>query len=149
MKIMVDKKEKVREFIRNNPSLSGNETLTKLKKLGLGIRKTEFLKIFRNEKKLPEPTKQKREVSIPKKFRKAKSRISKPITRKRKTKQLKLPKIPFEKTKFGKIVKDLQKQHGISEQKAIERARVLLKIPKFDFRKLNLKDRFVLQQHGY
>ena len=148
---MVDKEQKIREFIRNNPSLSGNETLKELQDLGLGIRKTNFLEIFRNEKSLPEPSVQKREASIPKKFRKAKPSISirKPIPVKKKTKQLKLPKIPFEKTKFGKIVKDVQKQHGISEKKAIERTRVLLKIPKIDFRKLNRKDRFVLEQHGY
>ena len=34
----------------------------------------------------------------------------------------------------------MEKEHGISEQKAIERARALLKIPRKDFIKLNRKD---------
>ncbi len=152
---MTSKEQKVREFIRNNPSLSGNQTLKELQDLGLGIRKTNFLEIFREVRKLPKPTKAKREASIPKKFRKVKPTVkkvkpTKVITPKptKKLIQKKLP-IPFEKTKFGKIVKDIENIHNISEQKAIERTRVLLKIPKIDFRKLNSRDRFVLEQHGY
>ena len=147
MKIMTDKTKQIREFIRNNPSLSGNETLNELKELGLGIRKTNFLEIYRNEKNLPEPTKVKREASIPIKFRRQPLKPSAKPTKP--TVQKKLPPIPFEKTKFGKIVKDIQDTHNISEKKAIIRARTLLKIPKIDFRKLNIKDRFVLEQHGY
>ena len=153
---MTDKKEKIREFIQNNPSLSGNETLNELKKLGLGIRKTNFLEIYRNEKKLPEPSKVKREASIPIKYRKQPLKPKpKPITKVRTkpitkpTIQTKLPKIPYEKTKFGKMAKDIEKKHGISEKKAIIRTRVLLKIPKKDYNKLNRKDQFVLLQHGY
>ena len=134
---MPSKEQKIREFIRNNPSLSGNKTLNELKKVGLGIRKTVFLEIFRKEKSLPQPTKAKREASIPIKFRKVKPKISKP------TIQLKIPiipKIPFEQTKFGKIVKRMENTHNISERRAIERARALLKIPRSDFIKLNRKD---------
>lgn len=58
-------------------------------------------------------------------------------------------KVPFEKTKFGKIVKEIQKKHKISEYKAIKRTRALLKIPKRDYRKLNRKDKDVLIQFGY
>ncbi|GAH98109.1 unnamed protein product, partial [marine sediment metagenome] len=43
-----------------------------LKDLGLGIRKTNFYEIYRNEKALPEPSEHKREVSTPIKYRKGK-----------------------------------------------------------------------------
>ncbi len=155
---MVSKEQKIREFIRSNPSLSGNETLKQLQDLELGIRKTNFLEIYRNEKNLPGPTKAKREASVPIKYRKVKPTIKKPSIKKptirkptkiKPTIQLKLPPIPFEKTKFGSMVRDTQRGHGISERKAIERVRILLKIPKRDYRKLNRKDRFMLEQHGY
>ena len=137
---MTDKKEKIKEFIRNNPNLSANDTLKELQDLGLGIRKTNFLEIFRNEKKLPEPTKAKREQSVPIKYRKAKPTKAKPVKAKAKPIKVKKPKIPFEKTKFGKIVKRMEKAHKISERRAIERARALLKIPRKDYIRLNRKD---------
>jgi len=140
MKIMPDKKEKIKEFIRNNPNLSATKTLKDLQKKGLGIRKTNFLEIFRNEKKLPEPTKAKREASIPIKYRKVKPTIRKPVKAKPSIRKPDKIKIPYEKTKFGKIAKRMEKAHGISEQKAIERARALLKIPRKDYIKLNRKD---------
>lgn len=127
---MTDKKEKIKEFIRNNPNLSANKTLIELKKKGLGIRKIDFLDLFRKEKSLPEPSVHKRYVSIPIKYRKVKPTIRKPVK----------VKIPYEKTKFGKIAKRMEKAHGISEQKAIERARALLKIPRKDYFRLNRKD---------
>ena len=134
------KEIKIREFIRNNPNLSGNKALDELKDLGLGIRKTNFYEIYRNEKDLSEPTKAKKEASIPIKYRKAKPVKAKPVKAKPvKAKPVKV-KIPYEKTKFGKIAKRMEKEHGISEQKAIERARALLKIPRKDFIKLNRKD---------
>ena len=156
---MTSKEQKIKqikEFIKNNPSLNSNESLDEVKLLGLGIRRQDFQTLFRKEKSLPQPTKAKREASIPIKFRKVKPKITKPkITKPKITKptiQLKLPiipKIPFEETKFGKIVKDIENIHNISEKKAIERTRVLLKIPREDFRRLNQKDLFVLEQHGY
>lgn len=137
---MVDRKQLSKEFIQKNPNLSATEALNQAKDLNISIRKTEFLKLVREIRKLPEPTKAKREKSIPKKFIKVKPKPAKPVKRKP-TIQIKLPvKKPFKKTKFGKIVKRMEKTHGISEKKAIERARALLKIPRTDFGKLNQKD---------
>ena len=127
---MTDKKEKIKEFIRNNPNLNATKTLKQLQKKGLGIRKTDFLQLYRNEKSLPEPSKAKKEASIPIKYRKVKPTKKKPSK----------VKIPYEQTKFGKIAKRMEKAHGISERKAIERARALLKIPRSDYIKLNRKD---------
>ena len=137
---MTDKKEKIREFIRNNPNLNATETLKQLQKIDLGIRKTNFLELYRKEKNLPEPTKVKREASIPIKYRKVKPTKRKPVKAKPTKKKPIKVKIPYEKTKFGKIAKRMEKAHGISERKAIERARALLKIPRSDFIKLNRKD---------
>ena len=127
---MTDKKEKIKEFIRNNPNLNATDTLKELQKKGLGIRKTDFLQLYRNEKSLPEPSKAKKEASVPIKYRKVKPTKKKP----------KKVKIPYEQTKFGKIAKRMELAHGISERKAIERARALLKIPRSDYIKLNRKD---------
>lgn len=127
---MTDKKEKIKEFIRNNPNLNATETLKQLQKKGLGIRKTDFLQLYRNEKSLPEPSKAKKKASIPIKYRKVKPIKKKPIK----------VKIPYEQTKFGKIAKKMEKAYGISERRAIERARALLKIPRSDYIKLNRKD---------
>lgn len=72
---MVDKKILVKEFIQNNPSLNSTDTLKELQLLGLGIRRTIYLGIFREVRKLPEPTKAKREKSIPIKFRPTKPKV--------------------------------------------------------------------------
>jgi len=128
------RKERILDYIEANPNLSGSKVLEYAKDNGFGIRKQEFYKLYRDYKKLPEPTKEKKQKSIPIKYR---------------VKPSKKVKIPFEKTKFGKIVKDIEKIHGISERKAIERTRALLKIPKKDYIKLNKKDVLVLSQHGY
>lgn len=61
-------------------------------------------------------------------------------------------KTPVEKarlTTFEKMTKDLMKKHGITERKAIERARVLLKIPKKDYKKLKRVDKLILSHYGY
>lgn len=137
---MPDKKEKIKEFIRNNPNLNASDTLKELQKVGLGIRKTDFLELYRNEKNLPDPSKTKRERSIPIKYRKVKPAIKKPIKVKPAIKKLIKVKIPYEQTKFGKIAIKMERFHGISEQKAIERARALLKIPRTDYHKLNQID---------
>ena len=141
---MTSKEQKIKqikEFIKNNPSLNSNESLDEVKLLGLGIRRQDFQTLFRKEKSLPQPTKAKREASIPIKFRKVKPKVKKP------TIQLKLPiipKIPFEQTKFGKIVKRMESVHNISERRAIERARAFLKIPRKDYIKLNRKDVIII-----
>ncbi len=162
----------IEELIKKNPNLSGNKIYEESKTLKIGIRKTNFYSILRKVRKLPEPSKAKKQQSIPTKFlpapakvirqrlkqkaklakQKAKS-IKPKVISKPKPKQIVLPikpkpkKVSFDKTKFGKAVKDLQKKHGISEKRAIERARALFKIPKRDFRKLNKVDRNVLLQY--
>ena len=58
-------------------------------------------------------------------------------------------KIPYEETKFGKMAKDVQNRHRISEKNAIRRTRKLLKLPKIDYDKLNEIDYDILTQYGY
>jgi len=125
---MTDNTDLNKTLIRNNPNLSGNQLYNISKQSGISIRKTDFYSLVREVRKLPEPSIQKKEKSTPKKYRIKGTGTKKP------------PKLPFEQTKFGKIVKRLESEHGISEKRAIERARALLKIPKKDYRKLNRKD---------
>lgn len=154
---MVDRKQLSKEFILKNPNLSATEAYNQAKALNISIRKTDFLKDYREANNLPEPSLAKKEASIPTKHRTAKQKASiqkrvkvakaKP-TPKRKVRQLKLPvKIPFDQTKFGKIVRDLQRVHGITEKKAIIHARRLLKIDKSDYNKINQKDVQILLAH--
>jgi len=133
---MPDKKKLIKEFILNNPSLSATKTLKDLQVKGLGIRKTDFLALFREVKNLPEPSITKREASVPIKYK-----VVKP--------KPKPKKIPFEKTRFGKMAKDIQKKHGISEGNAIRRVRKLLKIPRKDYLQLDKIDYDILIQYGY
>jgi len=59
---------------------------------------------------------------------------------------------PVEKARltiFEKMTKDLMNKHGISERKAIVRARFLLRIPKKDYRKLRRVDKVILAHYGY
>ena len=73
MKNMVSKEQKIKEIkviIGNNPSLNSSETLRLIQSEGLGIRKQEFQTLFREQRQLPEPTKEKKEKSVPIKFRK-------------------------------------------------------------------------------
>jgi len=128
---MIDKKELIKEFILKHPKESGNWIYQEAKKIGLGIRKTNFLAIVRDVRDLPEPSKAKKEKSIPIIYRKVKPKPSKVKVK---------VKIPFEQTKFGKITKDLQKAHKISEKHAIIHARKILKISKKDYYKMNQKD---------
>ena len=138
---MTDKKELVKEFIQNKPNLSGNKIYDEIKGKPFSIRKTDFYTLLREVRNLPEPTIQKREKSVPTKYK------IKPIKPKKPRKPTKPLKIPFEQTKFGKISKSVQKAHGISEKRAIERARALLKIPNRDRHKLNKKDQYILSQY--
>ena len=134
MKNMTDKNKLVKDFIRNRVNLSGNQIYKEIKGKDFSIRKTDFYILLREVRNLPEPSIKKREQSVPIKY---KIKPSKPKV------------IPYEQTKFGKMAKDIQKKHGISEQKAIIRTRALLKIPKRDYRKLNKKDVDILTQYGY
>ena len=72
---MVDKKILVKEFIQNNPSLSGSEIIDQIKGTPLAIRRKIFYEILRDTRKLPEPTKAKREKSIPIKYRPTKPKV--------------------------------------------------------------------------
>lgn len=131
---MTDKEKVIKEIILKNPNLSGNKIYEITKAKGVGIRKTDFYKLFRETKNLPEPSITKREQSIPIKYKVAKPKVAKPKIAKTKV-QKKI--IPFAETKFGKITKGLQDGHRISEKKAIIRARALLKIPRTDYDKLD------------
>lgn len=143
---MTDKKILIKEFILKNPNLSGNDIYTQNKGTPLGIRKSEFYKIFRETKNLPEPSIAKKEASIPIKHRTTiqKQRIQKRVKRKAKP-----SRIPFEKTKFGMMVKTAQTVFNVNENKAIIYTRKILKIPRKDYHKLNRFDRDILIQYGY
>ena len=148
---MPDNKELRKELILNNPNLSATKLLDKAKSKKISNRKSDFLAEVRKIRKLPEPSKVKRERSIPTKFKVAKPKVVKPKVAKAKPSITKILKqkeiIPFAETKFGKITKDLQKTHGISEKKAIIHAREILKIDKSDYDKINEKDVQILLAH--
>ena len=150
---MPDKKKLIKEFILKNPNLNATETLKEIQKKGLGIRKTNFLALYRETKKLPEPTKVKREQSIPIKHRVAKPKVPKSKVAKAKPSITKIPKkkpvIPFEKTKFGKMVKTAQTVFNVNEKKAIIYTRKILKISRTDYDKLEQIDQDILIQYGY
>ncbi len=136
---MTDKEKSIKELILKNPNLSGNKIYEKSKAKGIGIRKTDFYKLLRKTRNLLEPSITKREKSIPTKY-KIKPTAKPKVKVRAKPKPKPKAKIPFEKTKFGIIVKDLQITHGISEKKAIIHARKILKIDKSDYDKINEKD---------
>ncbi len=158
---MTDNKRLRKELILNNPNLSATKLLDKAKSKKISNRKSDFLAEVRKIRKFPEPSKEKRERSIPIKYKVAKPKVAKPKVAKAKvakskvakakpsiTKVLKQKKIiDFKDTKFGKITKDLQKTHGISEKKAIIHARRILKISKSDYDKINKKDVQILLAH--
>jgi len=75
---MKDKKELIKEIILKNPNLSGNKIYEITKKKGIGIRKSDYYSLFRETRKLSEPTIEKREKSIPIKYRVIKPEIIKP-----------------------------------------------------------------------
>jgi len=155
---MVSKEQKIKEIkeiIKDNPNLNSNEILKEIQSKGLGIRKQEFQELFRETRNLPEPTLEKREASIPKKFKTTKTKSEVKVKAKQRIKKRAKPskpvkvRVPFEKTKFGKMTKKVQTEFNISEKNAIRRVRKLLKIPKDDFPKLNQKDFNILTQFGY
>lgn len=65
------KEQKIVDLINKNPNLSGNKIYQESKKKGFGIRKGDFYDLFRETKKLPEPTLEKRTKAIPIKYKKA------------------------------------------------------------------------------
>ena len=74
---MKDKKELIKEVILNNPNLSGNKIYEITKKKGIGIRKKDYYSLFRETRELPEPIIEKREKSIPIKYRVIKPKVIK------------------------------------------------------------------------
>ena len=156
---MRDKKQSIKELTLNNPNLSTNSLIEIAKKEGFSIRKTDFLKVVRETRNLPEPSQIKREKSVPIKYRITKEKPTKEKpTKEKPTKEKpikekpikeKPTKIPYEETKFGKMAKDVQNRHRISERNAIERTRLLLKLPKDDYDKLNEIDYDILTEYGY
>lgn len=140
---MVDKKELRKELILNNPNDSTSELLDKAKALKISNRRTDFLAEVRTIRKLSEPSKVKKERSVPIKYRKVKIAKPKPKIK------IKPAKIPFEQTKFGKMVKTVQTKFNVDEKNAIIYTRKILKIPKTDYNKLNQIDRDILIQYGY
>lgn len=67
---MVEREVKNVKLISENPKLSGNQIYILSKKKGIGINKSKFYELVRAVRKLPEPTKEKKEKSIPLKYRK-------------------------------------------------------------------------------
>lgn len=147
---MPDKKILLKEFILKNPNLSGNKIYTKIKGTPLATRKTDFYKIFREVKNLIEPDIAKKEKSIPIKYRTQiqKRKIQKRVKIKPKIK-VKPITVPFEQTKFGKMVKTAQTKFNVNEKNAILYTRKILKIPRKDYHRLNQLDRDILIQYGY
>ena len=74
---MTDKNILVKEFIENRPNLSGNKIYEQIKGKEFSIRKTDFYALLRELRKLPEPTFEKKEKSVPIKY-KIEPIISKP-----------------------------------------------------------------------
>ena len=66
---MTDKNVLVKEFIENRPNLSGNKIYNEIKGKEFSIRKTEFYSLLRELRNLPEPSKEKKEQSIPIKYK--------------------------------------------------------------------------------
>ena len=67
---MTERKTKVIKLIYDNPGLTGNELYKQAKKEGYGIKKSDFYQTIRTVRKLPEPTLEKKEKSIPIQYRK-------------------------------------------------------------------------------
>lgn len=65
----IDRQEKCKELIKNNPTLSGNKIYEQSKKKGFGIQKSKFYELIREVRHLPEPTEEKKEKSIPIKYK--------------------------------------------------------------------------------
>jgi len=141
MKNMTDKNVLVKDFIENRPNLSGNKIYNEIKGKPFSLRKTDFYSLLREIRNLAEPTIQKREKSVPTKYK------IKPIKPTKPTKPTKLLEIPFEQTKFGKMVDTVKKAHNISEKKAIIHTRKILKIPNKDRFRINKKDQYILSQY--
>lgn len=75
---MTDKKELVKQFIENRPNLSGNKIYDQIKGKDFSIRKTDFYFLLREIRNLPEPSIEKKERSVPIKYKIEPSVITEP-----------------------------------------------------------------------
>lgn len=119
------KQDKIKELIVKNPTLSGNKIYQESKKKGFGIRKTDFYDLFREVKKLPETTLEKRTKSIPTIYKKAhplpKIKIPKTIEIPTKKGNYGVVELHDEQTKTSKWIKyknkkDLDRQVDIIDE---------------------------------
>lgn len=85
--MVVNRKKLNKEFIQNNPKLSGNKCYQYARIHGFGINKSNFYKLFREIKNLPQPSKEKQLQSIPTKYKTEKHKQE--IKEIKKTKELK------------------------------------------------------------
>jgi hypothetical protein len=106
-----DREIVIRKFIKDHPNLSGNKIYEQTKNSGFGINKQKFYKIYREVRKVPEPTKTKRIKSIPLKYRKPKH--EKELKKEEKKKE-KIEKKDPEKRKLDSLKDkvDLPKKDG-------------------------------------
>lgn len=68
----MDKQDKINKnkyLILSNPNESANKLYNKSKSLGLGMRKTDFLKLVRDLRNIPEKTQQEKEKHVPTKYK--------------------------------------------------------------------------------
>lgn len=93
--VKTDKEKKLIEYIKKNPTKSGNQIYKETQKKGISVRKTYFYDILREVRNLPEPSQAKRKKSIPLKYK-----VKKPTPR------IKIPRkvgIPRKKEKYGVV----------------------------------------------
>jgi len=74
----INRKEKVIKLINENPGKTGNELYKESIRMGFGIQKKEFYQTLRIIRKLSEPSLEKKEKSIPFKYKKPKLDFPRP-----------------------------------------------------------------------
>jgi len=127
---LVKKQIKIVKLIQENPKLTGNQLYKKSRKEGYGIAKSKFYQLLRDVRKLPEPTKEKKEKSIPIKYRKP--IITKPPIPVKKPdlkgiRTIKKPgseygviEVKYQKTGESRWIKYRNKKHLIEQLKKME-----------------------------
>lgn len=93
----------LRSFINENPKLSGNKIYEKIKGTDLAIRKKDFYKVYRQERKIRIKPKSERESNIPKIYREKELKIKKQKD-KMKEPKIELPEVPEGTYKVAKLV---------------------------------------------
>jgi len=98
---MDSRKQQNKQFIQNNPKFSGNQCYKYAKTHGFGIDKSNFYKLFREIKNLPQPSKEKQLQSIPTKYKTEKHKQEiKEIKKTKEIKKIKKIKIIRKKIPF-------------------------------------------------